>query len=188
MNLKEVLGDAYKEGMTFDEVSAALESMDLVDRSVATQGMVAKSLFDKKVSELNKKLKDKLSEDEQARMDREAADAQMKEELENLRQYRAVNEHLTRFLKLGYDEQLAQSTAEAMVAQDFEKVFANQQAFLAAHDKAVQKQMTLANDKRPPAGDAATGQDYTKLAAEAGAQGNFSAQAYYLRLAQQNNE
>ena len=27
MNLKEVLGDAYKEGMTFEEVETALESV-----------------------------------------------------------------------------------------------------------------------------------------------------------------
>lgn len=188
MNLKEVLGESYKEGMTFDEVAAALEGMDLVDRTTATQGMIDKGLFDRKVSELNKKLKEKMTADEQAQLEREAADKAKNEELEALRKYRAVNEHLTRYLKLGYDEKLAQDTAEAMVAQDFDKVFANQQAFLAAHDKAVQKQLTLANDKRPPAGDANVGQDYTKLAAEAGARQDFSAQAYYLRLAQQNNE
>ena len=188
MDLKAVLGGSYKEDMSFEEVAAVLADMDLVDRATATQGMIDKNLFDRKVSELNKKLKEKLSAEEQDKMEREAAEQAMKAELEGLRQYRAVNEHLTRFLKLGYDEALAQDTAEAMVAQDFEKVFANQQAFLAAHDKAVQKQLTMANDKRPPAGNAQAGQDYTKLAAEAGASGNYAAQAYYTRLAQMNNE
>lgn len=32
-DLKDLLGDAYKEDMTFDEVNAALAEKDLVDKS-----------------------------------------------------------------------------------------------------------------------------------------------------------
>lgn len=198
MDLKEVLGEAYKDGMTFDEVAEALKAHDLVDRAEATKGMVSKVDFDKTKSAFNKassdlaaakrQLKEKLSADEQSEIERRAADEAVQAELEGLRQYKAVNEHTVRFLKLGYSEKLAQETAEAMVAQDFDKVFANQQAFLAERDKALQKQLTLANDKRPPAGDSTDRKNFTRMAAEAGEQGNKIAQAYYTRLAQQNDE
>lgn len=35
MNLKEVLGDAYKEGMTFEEVEAALEKVTVPEDNSA---------------------------------------------------------------------------------------------------------------------------------------------------------
>lgn len=190
MDLRTVLGEAYREDMTLADVETALQSIDLVDPKTAVEGMVAKSLYDKATSELSsykKQLRAKQSEDERAQADKAAADQKLLEELESLRRDKQINQHLNRYLKLGYDEKLAQSTAEAMVNQDFDTVFANQQAFLAAHDKAVQKERVLSGDKRPPAGDGPQGTDYVKLAAEAGAAQNFSAQAYYLRLAQQQN-
>lgn len=189
MNLKEFLGDAYKEDMSFADVEAALADADLVSRADATKNMIAKSTFDKTASELaatKRQLKAKLSEDEQAQLERENHDKAIMEELESLRHDKAVSQHVHRYLSLGYDEKLARETAEAMVNQDFDTVFTNQQAFLAARDKAMQKQMTMANDKRPPAGDGSTGVDYNKLASQAAENGDISAQAYYLRLAQQN--
>ncbi len=188
MNLREVLGVAYKEDMSLADVEAALRGLDMVDRSEATKGTVSKATFDKTASDLaamKRQLRERMTEDEQAKQDRETEHQKIMEELESLRKKDAINQHLGRYLKLGYDEALAQDTAESMVAQDFDRVYANQQAFLSAHDKAMQKQMVMANDKRPPAGDGTTGTDYNKLAVQAGENGDFSAQAYYLRLAQQ---
>lgn len=191
MNLKELLGEAYREDMTLAEVEAAVNGLDLVDRNTATNGMVRKDVFDKTASDLaatKKKLKEKLTEEEQARLDREAHDKEIMNELEGLRRDKAVNQHVAQYMKLGYDPVLAQKTAEAMVSQDFEKVYEFQQQFLEARDKEIRRQITLSGDKRPPAGNANQGADYAKLAAEAGARGDFAAQAYYTRLSQENNE
>ena len=51
MDLKSLLGDAYKEGMTIDEIKAAIADKTFVDQS-SLPPSVAKSQFDSKVSEL----------------------------------------------------------------------------------------------------------------------------------------
>lgn len=191
MDLKDLLGEAYREDMTVEDIASAIEGMDLVDRATATKGMIRKDTFDKTASELaglKRQLREKLSEEEQEKIDREARDKAIMDELEALRKDKLLTQHVTRYLKLGYDEKLAQSTAEALVAQDFDKVFANQQAFLDAREKEIRKSQTLNNDKRPPAGNATGGTDYAKLAAEAQARGDFAMQAYYLRQSQQARE
>lgn len=191
MDLKEVLGENYRDDMTLADVEAALSGLDLVDRSTATAGTVSKATFDKTASELaaaKKELKAKMTDDEKAAQARAEKDQQIQDELTELRRDRDVNRQLKELLALGYDEKLAQETAEAMVDGDFAKVYANQRTFLTEHDKAAKRAQTMANDKRPPAGDAQTGKDFTKMAADAAAHGDFAAQAYYTRLAQQNNE
>lgn len=191
MNLKDLLGDAYREDLTVDDISAAIENLDLVDRATATKGMIRKETFDKTASELagyKRQLREKMSEEEQAKLDREARDKELMEELESLRKDKLLSQHVNRYLKLGYDEELAQSTAEAMVAQDFDKVFSNQQTFLAAREKEILKKQTLNNDKRPPAGNGGGSNDYVKLAEEAQARGDFTMQAYYLRQSQMARE
>ena len=53
MDLKKLLGDAYHEDMTLDEVGEALKGLDLVDRSALPKS-VSKDVFDKTASELAK--------------------------------------------------------------------------------------------------------------------------------------
>lgn len=188
MDLKAVLGDSYRDDMTAADIATALADLDYVDRSEATAGMVSKATFDKTASDLaaaKKQLKERMTAEEQATAEREAADKAIQEELKELRRDRAVNQHFARFVKLGYDEELAKSTAAAMVDQDFDTVFKNQQAFLAARDKAMKKEATMASDKRPPAGTSETGMDFAAMAKQAGERGDFAAQAYYLRLSQE---
>ena len=45
-DLQTLLGDAYKEGMTLDEINAALADRELMDKS-EMDGYVPKSLLDK---------------------------------------------------------------------------------------------------------------------------------------------
>ena len=78
MDLKTLLGDAYKENMTLDEINEALEGVSLVDPSTLPK-TVNKDVFDKTASELakvKKQLKElqekSMTEDEklQAEMDK----------------------------------------------------------------------------------------------------------------------
>ena len=55
MNLQELLGEAYKEGMTLDEVNTALQSKKLVDLS--TGGYVDVNKHNKEIQELQNKYK-----------------------------------------------------------------------------------------------------------------------------------
>ena len=67
MNLKEVLGDAYKEGMTFEEVEAALEKVNVPEDNSAEIERL-KNALSKSNSEAagyKKQLREKMTEDEQ---------------------------------------------------------------------------------------------------------------------------
>ena len=51
MNLKELLGDAYREDMTIEEVEQAMKDLNLVEPSTLPKS-VSKEVFDKTASEL----------------------------------------------------------------------------------------------------------------------------------------
>lgn len=117
-------------------------------------GYIKKETFDKTASELaetKKKLKAKLTEDEQKEIDRAAAEEAIKNELETLRKDKTVSETKAKYLGLGYDEKLATETAKALADGDMDKVFANQALHLENVRKASAAE-TLADEKTPPAG------------------------------------
>lgn len=57
MDIKELLGEAYKEGMSIEDINSALADKTFVDPTTLPKS-VSKELFDKKVSELSKKTKE----------------------------------------------------------------------------------------------------------------------------------
>lgn len=81
MNLKEVLGDAYKEGMTFEEVEAALEKVTVPEDNSAEIERL-KNALSKSNSEAagyKKQLREKMTEDEQKKQ----KEQEEREELQN---------------------------------------------------------------------------------------------------------
>lgn len=87
MNLKEVLGDAYKEGMTFDEISNFFEGKKFADLS--TGNYVDKNKYESEVSTLKNQLsqkdtelKSKMSDDELKAKEQQQKDALI-EQLQN---------------------------------------------------------------------------------------------------------
>lgn len=82
MYLKEMLGDAYKEGMTFEEVSNFFEGKKFVDLS--TGNYVDKNKYENEVntlktqlSEKDTALKNKMSDDEKAKLAQQEKDAEI---------------------------------------------------------------------------------------------------------------
>ena len=82
MNLKEVLGDAYKEGMTFEEVSNFFEGKKFADLS--TGNYVDKNKYESEVnslktqlSEKDTALKNRMSDDEKAKLAQQEKDAEI---------------------------------------------------------------------------------------------------------------
>lgn len=179
-DLKSILGDAYKEGMTLEEINKALEGVNLYE------GYVKKDVFDKTASEVaewKKKHNALLSEEERKEAERLEAQKQLEEKLASLERDKALSEHKAKFLGLGYDEALATETAEALVNGDTEKLFANQSKFIESRDKALKAQ--LLNDTPTPGAGSGSGDiDYNKLINEAREAGDMSAVAYYTRLSQ----
>lgn len=142
--------EGYAE-MSAEEKLKALEALDIPDPDLS--GYVDKKLFDKTASELaakKKELNEKLTEDEKAKRE----EAEKREELEKkyneLLHESAVSKNKAKLVALGYDEALADETAEAMASGDLEKVFNNQKKHLEAFEKKVRAE-ALKDTPKPSA-------------------------------------
>ena len=176
---KSILGDAYKEGMTLEEINKALEGVNLYEGYVKKMFLIRQL----RSSRVEKKHNALLSEEERKEAERLEAQKQLEEKLASLERDKALSEHKAKFLGLGYDEALATETAEALVNGDTEKLFANQSKFIESRDKALKAK--LLNDTPTPSGSVGSGElDYNKLINEAREAGDMSAVAYYTRLSQ----
>lgn len=175
MDLKKLLGDKYKENMTYEDVAAALAGVTVVDKATLDKAT-------SEAAEFKRQLRAKQTEEEAAEAERKANLEKMQTELDELRKGKAVSEHKAQFLSLGYEETLAASTAAALADGDMATVFANQKKAQEAAEKALRAKL-LQEEQEPPAGPGGgTPVDYGKKAQEAAASGNYAEAAYYTRL------
>lgn len=160
-------------------------------------GYVKKETFDKTATELasfKKKEREALSEAERKAAEQadkiteqEGKITQLTEEIEAFKTREQTATYAAQYVGLGYDAELAQATAAALTKGDMKTVFANQAAFIKAHDKAYKATlMGQGKDSTPPAGSGSEGTNYAKLRAEAESRGDLAAVSYYTRLEQQN--
>ena len=144
---------------------------------------VAKAIFDKKAAEaaeLSRKLKGHMTEDEQRQAESQKAMDDMRAELDSLRRDKTIAGYTAQYTALGYDEELAASTAVAMADGDMEKVFAAQKRYQADAQKKMEADILFKTPR--PAGGAGNGTDYAQKIAQAQSEGDYSTAAYYTRL------
>lgn len=191
--LSDLLGKAYKEGMTEDEISAALETVGQGNEAEVNRLKAALSKANSEAADYKKQLRGKQSEDEANAAAQKEEHDRLAQENADLKRSIALSERKAKLLAMGYDESLATETATAMVDGDMDKVMANQSKYLEVQKKAIQADH-MRKTPRPAAGSENTGgTDYAKKIAEAQASGNLTAAAYYTRLkaqeeANQTNE
>lgn len=165
MDLKTLLGDAYKEGMTLADIETALADRDLVDKSevetmVTHRTAATKRLLDaanKKVEEANKKLAEAEKRNTDAGnenaglLDRIAA---LETEAAASKRTAAINKDIAAYVALGYSEELARSTAEALADGNSAKVTENMSVFIAQKTQSIEQAVKdqLLKDTKPPAG------------------------------------
>lgn len=128
MELAEILGDSFKEGMTAEEITEALKGVNLVDPSKLPES-VSKAEFDKVSSDLaaaKKQLKAKMTDSEQ----KDAAQRAAAEELENLKKENATLKYKESFLANGYDAESANKLAEAFANGDMAEFSKISKAFM----------------------------------------------------------
>lgn len=143
--------EGYAE-MSAEEKLKALEEFDMPDPDYS--GYVKKDLYNKTASELaakKKELKDKLSDDEREKLERDQKTQELQESYDKLLRESNISKATAKFLALGYDDKLAAETAEAYVDGDTEKVFANQQKAQAAFEKKIRAEAL--KDTPSPTGD-----------------------------------
>ncbi len=185
MELKELLGDAWKEDMTFEEAETALKNITLPDNPEVTRLKAALSKANSEAADYKKQLRGKQSEAEaEAAAQKEAYDKMAQENAE-LKRSMLFSQQKAKLLAMGYDEKLADSTAAAMADGDMDTVMKNQSQYLETQKKTILADK-MKQTPRPAAGaEQSGGMDYQKKIDEAQASGNFSAAAYYTRLAAQ---
>lgn len=168
--------EGYREDMTADEKMTLFESYDPKPAPDPTpdptsapapknepapspksdlKGYIPKAQFDKLASELaaaNKRIRAKMTEDEQREADRVAEQEAIKQELDNLRKEKTLSSYKASYLSQGYEEQLAEATAMAMVEGDMDAVFANMRKHSSNLEKALRAKI-LKETPVPPAGE-----------------------------------
>ena len=116
MDIKELLGDSYKDGMTVEEFTEALKGVEMPkDQSAEIENLK------KRISEVNSEAADwknkyRSTLDESTKKQQEAEEQAKKdrEELQNLRKITAIAGYKASYLAMGYSEELAADTANAL--------------------------------------------------------------------------
>jgi cysteinyl-tRNA synthetase len=191
MNLKELLGDAYKENMTIDEVNEALAN-------ITAPKTVSKEQWDKTASELAsskklvRELQEKLRELEESSM---TAEEKLKAETERAQELqKALSQKLSAlkakeiFVSAGLTEADYSSILDVVVSEDEETTKTRAKSMVdlisaqkAAVEKAVKAEL-LKGTPKPPAGEGSnTGGDFEKEIEAARANGDMATVAALIR-------
>jgi len=168
MDLKTLLGDAYKENMTLDEINEALKGVNLVDPSTLPKS-VSKEVFDKTASELAKVKKQLKELQEKSMTDEEKLQAELEKAIESQQRYAKELAKLRAkeiFVEAGLTEEDYEPLLEVVVTDDEEttKTYAENmvkviEAQKAATEASVKAEL-LKNTRKPPAGNG--GSEITK--------------------------
>lgn len=155
--LQELLGEAYKEGMSEEELGAALQTagVGVVDPELTGKYSKLKDAFNKSSSETAKYKKlynEKLSDEERTKNEQAEAMRLLQEENETLKKAQIIADYTAHFLSLGFTQDNASATAKAMADGDMDTVFKNTAAANAAREKQILAE-ALKKTPVPPAGD-----------------------------------
>lgn len=113
--------------MTAEQKLAALEGYEMPEPDYS--GYVRKDLYDKTASDLSQKKKElaeRMTEDERKAQAEQEKYQEMLAKYNDLLKSQQILSTKNSYLSLGYDEELAQSTAQALIEGDMDTVFANQ--------------------------------------------------------------
>lgn len=190
MDLKTLLGDAYRENMTLDEINEALEGMNLVDPSTLPKS-VSKEVFDKTASELAKVKKQLKELQEKSMTDEEKLQAELEKAVESQRQYAKELAKLRAkeiFVEAGLTESDYSSILDAVVSEDEETTKARAKTIVdlisaqkAAVEKAVKAELLKSTPKPPAGGGGNTGGVFEKEIEAARANGDMVTVAALIR-------
>lgn len=165
--LQTLLGNAYKEDMSIEDIEAALEATKAgAATNSNTEYNLLKQSFDKASSELaeyKRLLAEKETEAETRAREEAERIAKLQADYDELKTAKTLSEHKAQLLGLGYTDELATETAQAMVDGDNAKVFANQQKVFELKEKAIKAEL-LKNAPRPEIeGNGGKAEDFSKM-------------------------
>ena len=127
MNIKDLLKDAYKEGMTVEEIETALAGIELpTDNSAEIERLKnALSKSNSEAADFKKRLREKMTADEiKAKEDAEKQE-KLQSDYDALVKKVTISENKAKLLALGYEDKLATETAEAMANGEVGNIVVN---------------------------------------------------------------
>lgn len=153
-SLKELLGKAYKDGMTHEEIDSALSELTFHADSEYTNLKNNISKLTSECKEWKTKYQSTLDAGELAKQQAEEDRKTMLEELNTLKRDKNIADLKSQFLGIGYSEELASDTAIATLDGDTAKVLANQKKF--ADELVANTKKDLIKDNPKPQGTSNT--------------------------------
>jgi ribosomal protein L16 Arg81 hydroxylase len=135
------------ETMTDTEKLAALLDFDIPE---AVDVAKLKAQFDKTSSELaeaKRNLKNRMTEEELTKAEADKAHNELQEKYEALLKESTISKYKAKYLALGYDEKLAEETAEALYSGETDKVFANGEKFRSAIEQKTKTELLKGTPK-----------------------------------------
>lgn len=190
MDIKTLLGEAYKDGMTIEEINAALAGKEFVDPTTLPKS-VTKDVFDKTASELAKVKKELKALQESSMTDAEKLQAELDKAKETQTNY---NKELSKlrakeiFVTAGLTETDYASILDVVVSEDEEttKTRAKNMVDLiatqkVATEKAIKAELLKGTPKPPAGGGGNTGGAFEKEIEAARANGDMATVAALIR-------
>lgn len=158
--LKKLLGDSYKDDLTIDEIESLLEPKYSNLTKERDSLKLASDKNASEASEFKKKYQEKLNDEEKKALERE----EMLKQINGFKREKSIAEQKANYIALGFDEILAQETAQALIDNDFATVMKNQKI---VNDKMLEEanKKALTQTPKPPAGDpkTITKEDFKKM-------------------------
>ena len=139
INTEQISG--YAE-MTAEQKLAALEAFEYDDHAAELERLKnANSKANSEAAEWKRKHNALLSEEEQKKAAEADEKATLLAKLEALEKENAVAKYTAKYIALGYDKELAASTAEAMQSGDMDTVFANGEKHRQAFEQKIKAEL-----------------------------------------------
>lgn len=179
--LSDTLGESYKEGMTEEEISAALETI----QNKSLDHLKAQlSKANSEAADWKRQLREKQSEEE-----RKAAEAQEQQERllaenEELKRNAKISNLKASFSAIGASEEMTNKFVSELIDGETSNIASLVGSFL-SEKKSEWEADAIRQTGRPSGGGAGTvGVDYDRLINQAQADGDIATVAYYTRLKQ----
>lgn len=164
MNLMKLLGDAYKEGMTVDEIQKALEGIELpqpnteeLEKANAEIKRYKDALTksNSENAEYKRKEREKLSEDEKNALANKELIENLQNQIASYKREKDIADLTSRFIGLGFDKENATKVATSYLDGNADDVFAQFSARLESVTKDA-KSTVLGGTPRPQGSTGAT--------------------------------
>ena len=142
MNIKDLLKDAYKEGMSVEDIEKALEGIELPsDGSAEIERLkTALSKSNSEAADYKKQLREKMTAEEAKAKEDADKMADLQSKYDALFKESTISKNKARLLALGYTDALATEVAEAMAEGDTDKMFAGHQKHLDSVEKKIREE------------------------------------------------